>query len=994
MTQDYNTPSARPRRMDKYRENAESAFEQDARRPSFPEDNMPQMPPARAPIQENVPLARQRAGGAVPPVSQTTRMMAARPGEAPLAASGVTPPDRNAGKQENMPQGSSPRVRYAPPPAERGQRPDTAYTEDGLPRRQRAPVYADSDRGAPQLPPDDEYDDEPRKWPLFAALAVIAVLMLVVVVYFFFPSKGEGALAAVRRPVAAVVDGVFGIKKAVPPKIIKFDAAEPNNVTGVQTVFTITTDTAVEGVKLQDGDGREISGVPMSKDAPGNMLWTVTVLFDEPFTGEVFANVLKDSTWYFEGKSVTVNISDPTPPPVETPLPAGTLMPLFSPPPAQQSPDATPSVSFIVPAGSAVPDALATESARGELAFAAPNDTTAMQTAPPNMAPVMVIGGDGLTDNLPDSTGDAGFLSDSDDADIGDGADMASGNNGADSADADGLTDDDDAAEDNGVPTPDNKDGGAMPEPAAQSNARSAAPAATPLPALTVQADDKAAPKNLKYVDAAYKGAKKQSKYTREAPLNMMGEGSYASYAGGVFTFRGDAFRRNAAFGVSPLVKKELSVLWEAEMGSLRLAGGKKVYGAGWTGQPAIVKWSKELREAMNIKAEKKSVSPLKEVILGGQDGKVYFLDLNDGLATRDPISVGYPLKSSVSVDPQGKPVVAFGQGVSKLAGKTGDIGFYVYSLLDQKKLAFVNGRKTTKQTQYATNGAFDGSALFDRTSDTMVIAGENGLLYTMLMKTDFDYSNPEKMKLTVSPETVYQKSKGKQRDANVGMEASAAMYKNYAFLADKHGIVRCVDTTDLKTLWVFDAGDNTDATPALDLGADGSLSLYTGTTVFERSKKQKTAYIRSLDALSGAENWVYTIAASYDKEERGGVKASPVVGENAISGLVIFTVNMTENGGSTVVALDKATGKEQWKAQLTNKTISSPVAVYDSQGNACLIQCDESGRLTMLDGLTGQIVNTLELGGKIEASPAVYNDVLVVATSSENPKVYGIRIE
>ena len=117
-------------------------------------------------------------------------------------------------------------------------------------------------------------------------------------------------------------------------------------------------------------------------------------------------------------------------------------------------------------------------------------------------------------------------------------------------------------------------------------------------------------------------------------------------------------------------------------------------------------------------------------------------------------------------------------------------------------------------------------------------------------------------------------------------------------------------------------------------------------------------------------------------------------MGDKSISSLVIFTVNKVEEGGGAVIALDKETGKEVWKTPLTSGSISSPVAVYNDQGDAWIIQGDEKGRLTMMKGLTGEVVNTLQLEGEIEGSPAVYNDILVIGTSSENPKMYGIRIE
>ena len=70
--------------------------------------------------------------------------------------------------------------------------------------------------------------------------------------------------------------------------------------------------------------------------------------------------------------------------------------------------------------------------------------------------------------------------------------------------------------------------------------------------------------------------------------------------------------------------------------------------GAGWTGQPAIVKWPKELRESMNIYDEFKGKEDFTEVIYGSLDGNIYFLELNSGKTTRDKIKVGNPIKGSL----------------------------------------------------------------------------------------------------------------------------------------------------------------------------------------------------------------------------------------------------------------------------------------------------------------------------------------------------------
>lgn len=524
-------------------------------------------------------------------------------------------------------------------------------------------------------------------------------------------------------------------------------------------------------------------------------------------------------------------------------------------------------------------------------------------------------------------------------------------------------------------------------------------PTDTPMPRLEASAAAGTDPKQLSLTQTVYSGGKKVTDtLKRQSAVSMNAPDSYTLY-NGVTAFRGSSFRQNAAYGAADVQQEQLSVEWQYPLGSLRTADNGTLYGVGWTGQPAIIKLMTEQRTMwMNLYEEKRDVSVLKEVIFGGLDGKIYFLDLNDGQPTRDAINVGYPLKSSVAVNPQGNPYIAIGQAISKLPNKTGDIGVRVFSLLDGKEIMLLNGRKNE---QYSTNGAFDGSPLFDRNSDTMIVAGENGLIYTVDMNTDFKFldedgsvtANPT---LSINRSVTYLKTKAKaEQDMNTAAETSVAVYDHYIYSADAYGVLQCVDANTMKAVWAVDVGDNTDAAIALDFDDDGELGLYTGNTAFSRLKNNKPVTLRRLDALSGEEVWKYEIKCVYSKDQDSGLKASPLIGQHDLSDLAVFTVNMAGSSSTaTMLALDKRSGNVVWKRELEATAVSSPVAVYNKEGKGWIIQADQKGRLYLLDGRTGEIRNTLALGGQIDASPAVYNDMLVIGTcSKDNACMYGIRI-
>ena len=69
----------------------------------------------------------------------------------------------------------------------------------------------------------------------------------------------------------------------------------------------------------------------------------------------------------------------------------------------------------------------------------------------------------------------------------------------------------------------------------------------------------------------------------------------------------------------------------------------------------------------------------------------------------------------------------------------------------------------------------------------------------------------------------------------------------------------------------------------------------------------------------------------------------------------------------------------------------SSPVDVYDENGTGYIIHCDTGGNMYLLDGLTGKVLNDIQLNGIIEASPAVYNGKVVIGTRAQ--KIYGIDL-
>lgn len=446
----------------------------------------------------------------------------------------------------------------------------------------------------------------------------------------------------------------------------------------------------------------------------------------------------------------------------------------------------------------------------------------------------------------------------------------------------------------------------------------------------------------------------------------------------GVLTFRGDNHRSTAAWGLVMAKEKELEKLWEANT-SYRSFGG----GGGWTGQPAIVRWPEETRDMMNIKEKFKAMQDFTEVIFASLDGRIYFYELQTGEQTREPIDIKNTIKGSVAVDPRGFPLLYVGQGLDE----SGKIGYRIFSLIDSKLLYFLSGYDSFA---YRGWGAFDGAPLINKNTDTMIIGGENGLFYRIKLNTDFRL---QEKTISIAPEVskYHYKIDGSKYQ---GIENSVAVHDDIAYFADNSGSVQAVDINSLRPVWTAAKTDDTDATITIKL-ENNTPFLYTGCEVDKQGDKG-ISIIRKIDGLTGEIIWAkeypcYSILG--DHPVNGGMLASNIIGKNSIDGSTIFT--LARYGGlhkGLMVALDCKDGKELWRWEMPNYSWSSPVDIYDKEGNAYIIQGDSVGKLHLLDGKTGAVLDSIALNANIESSPVVFENTVVVAT--RGGKVYGIKIK
>ena len=505
------------------------------------------------------------------------------------------------------------------------------------------------------------------------------------------------------------------------------------------------------------------------------------------------------------------------------------------------------------------------------------------------------------------------------------------------------------------------------------------APTVSPVPYSTVTPNDL---EELKLNSTMYLSGKKASSYTRELPMMMLNAfttkdvgANYAAWQqAGVLTFRSGPLRQNAAYSTADVKEESLSLLWSNEVGSMKIKNGELVHGIIAPGQSAIVKWPTEIRNAMDIYDESKEIIALKEVIASGQDGKIHFFNLLTGKATRDVIDVGVPTFGAVSVATNGVPLIGVGQSHRHLNNKSVDNGYHIYNLINNKKATFIKNNTSEAVSNYT---GVASSAIFDSSTGTVVFTSQNGSLYTAELGTQqetYDFIS-SKIILGKSVQAYQGQVKG-QSDKATRIDSSVAIYGNYAYYGDYYGLLQCVDLNTLSPLWAVNLGDTIISTPALDVLEDGSVALYISTNRYS----SEAAKVFKINALSGEIIWEYALEGG---ERNFGFKASPVIGQNSLSDVVIYTASKSKEL-STVFALNKNSGNVVWSTDLTTPTSSSPVAVYNEKGEAWILQAQENGEIHLLNS-KGVIKNTLKLEGEITASPAVYGDLMVIGTTGRN---------
>lgn len=454
--------------------------------------------------------------------------------------------------------------------------------------------------------------------------------------------------------------------------------------------------------------------------------------------------------------------------------------------------------------------------------------------------------------------------------------------------------------------------------------------------------------------------------FNRAYPISFPAGSAYTTLSG-VSAFRGNNYRDAAHFGGMENAPTKLDELWSVDIG---LASPEI--------QPLMIRWDADMRQVMNLYDNKKSKEDLTEVIVPGADGKLYFLDLSDGQNTRDPLELGFTAGGTPALDPRGYPLLYVGAG----GDGTGACYMNVYSLIDGQLLYRCGAEQKDAFAYRSAYQRFGASPLIAAEADTLIWPGENGIVYTIRLNTDFDRAagtvsvspdEPVKYRYTSDQYADDAQANG-QASRIYGFKSSPAAWKNYLFLTDNGGLLQCLDLNTMSPAYVQDTGGIPDASPIFEQAGD-SASLYTAS--YDASGM---SHIRKLNALSGETVW--------QKDSTGSIQSSPALGSGSLEGMVFFNVAGTESG--ELAAYDSATGDILWQHTLPRPGASSPAAVYAADGSGSILQCDGGGQLFLLDGKTGEAKASLALNSDTQGSPAVFGNTAVLQSGE---KLFGILL-
>ncbi len=293
----------------------------------------------------------------------------------------------------------------------------------------------------------------------------------------------------------------------------------------------------------------------------------------------------------------------------------------------------------------------------------------------------------------------------------------------------------------------------------------------------------------------------------------------------------------------------------------------------------------------------------------------------------------------------------------------------------------------------------FDAAPLIDAETTSSLIAGKRRHLYRHA-DTDYDERRDGSSRALPVVKWRYKSNRTTVYSYWLGMEDSPVIWQNHLIVADNGGNLMCLNLNTLKLDWVQDILDDSNSTPVLEL-ENGHPYIYVSTSFTQLACPENgsaTVPIWKIDAENGEIVWQTDYQCRTVSGVSGGVQGTIAVGKNNLSNLIFVPVARTSQGGAAagstgvLAALDKETGEVVWEIETQMYSWSSPTICYDDNGDGYIIYCTSGYYIYLLDGRTGDKLDSMNIGGNIEASPAVFGNYVVVGHRAQ--AIYGIELK
>jgi outer membrane protein assembly factor BamB len=410
----------------------------------------------------------------------------------------------------------------------------------------------------------------------------------------------------------------------------------------------------------------------------------------------------------------------------------------------------------------------------------------------------------------------------------------------------------------------------------------------------------------------------------------------------GLTMFRGNISRNFYGTGPIPTNPK---VLWKYPKtkplcASSTVAGVSKVWcGSGWTGQPVV--WE--------------NPNGITEIIVGTYDRSIHFINSETGEATREPFPTGDIIKGSVTLDPDGFPLLYSGSRDN----------FYRIIALD-REVPTELWKIEAKISDGVWNNDWDGNGLIE--NDILYEGSENGIFHAIKLNRSYDESGKVKVepKELVSIPTFSKDFIALVGDDDLSIESSPLKIGDVVYVANSGGRIMGFDVSEVlsgnaPTVFDFWTGDDTDAT----LITDDKGFIYAVSEEERLNQRSKEiGQIIKLDTKKPENPLVWNIHVPKRGGVTGGVWATPAIYKDYLY--------VTTNPGE-LLTIDKNSGEVLSRIFVGDHAWSSPNVVDDV---LTIGTCQGSLKaFSLTNPNTPTEIWSLPIGGEscIESTPAIW---------------------